>query len=95
MQCWGKLLLKVMHYNIALLHKKVTNCVTYCSYFLWKVMHYIAFVLLFDTWAGFVYLFLKTKLLFWQLERPFQTKSEINKSQAEGSASALGQERCQ
>ncbi len=21
-QCWGKLLLKVMHYNIALLHKK-------------------------------------------------------------------------
>ncbi len=28
LQCWGKLLLKVMHYNIALLPKKVTNYVT-------------------------------------------------------------------
>ncbi len=27
-QCWRKLLLKVMHYNIALLTKKVTNYVT-------------------------------------------------------------------
>ncbi len=27
-QCWGKLLLKIMHYNIALLPKKVTNYVT-------------------------------------------------------------------
>ncbi len=27
-QCWGKLLLKVMHYNIALLPKKVTNYIT-------------------------------------------------------------------
>ncbi len=27
-QCWGKLLLKVMHYNIVLLPKKVTNYVT-------------------------------------------------------------------
>ncbi len=27
-QCWGKLLLKVMHHNIALLPKKVTNYVT-------------------------------------------------------------------
>ncbi len=27
-QCWGKLLLKVMQYNIALLPKKVTNYVT-------------------------------------------------------------------
>ncbi len=27
-QCWGKLLLKVMHYNIALLSKKVTNYIT-------------------------------------------------------------------
>ncbi len=25
---WGKLLLKVMHNNIVLLHKNVTNCVT-------------------------------------------------------------------
>ncbi len=28
-QCWRKLLLKVMHYNIALLPKKVTNYVTF------------------------------------------------------------------
>ncbi len=27
-QCWRKLLLKVMHYNIALLPKKITNNVT-------------------------------------------------------------------
>ncbi len=27
-QCWGKLLLKAMHYNIALLPKKVTNYIT-------------------------------------------------------------------
>ncbi len=27
-QCWRKLILKVMHYNIALLPKKVTNYVT-------------------------------------------------------------------
>ncbi len=30
-QCWGKLLLKVMHYNIALLRKKL---ITLLSYFL-------------------------------------------------------------
>ncbi len=41
-QCWGKLLLKVMHYNIALLPKKVTNYVS----FLWKVMHCVTFALL-------------------------------------------------
>ncbi len=41
-QCWGKLLLKVMHYNIALLPKKATNYVL--SYFLWKVMRFITFV---------------------------------------------------
>ncbi len=27
-ECWGKILLKVMHYNIVLLPKKVTNYVT-------------------------------------------------------------------
>ncbi len=27
-QCWGKLLLKVMHYNIALLPNKVSNYIT-------------------------------------------------------------------
>ncbi len=36
-QCWGKLLFKVMRYNIALLAKKVMLL----SYFLWKVMCYV------------------------------------------------------
>ncbi len=38
--CLGKLLLKVIHYNIALLPKKA---ITLLSYFLWKVTKYIAF----------------------------------------------------
>ncbi len=37
----GKLLLKVMHYNIVPLHKKVTNCITYSSYCFCKVMRYV------------------------------------------------------
>lgn len=28
-QCWRELLLKVIHYSIALLNKKVTNCITF------------------------------------------------------------------
>ncbi len=39
-QFWEKLLLKVMHYNIALLPKTVTN---YVNYFLWNVMRYVTF----------------------------------------------------
>ncbi len=42
--CWGKLLLKVMHCNIALLN-------------LCKVMHYVILLLLFVTWTGLAYLF--------------------------------------
>ncbi len=34
---WRKLLLKVMHYNIALLHKKVTNCVTFYGNFFFQI----------------------------------------------------------
>ncbi len=37
-QCWRKLFLKVMHYNIVLLPKKVSN---YISYFFCKVMRYV------------------------------------------------------
>ncbi len=48
-QCWGKLLLKVRHYNIEVLPKKVTN---YVSYFLWKVMRYVTFELLFKSGQG-------------------------------------------
>ncbi len=43
-QCWGKLLLKVMHYNIALLPKKVTNYVTWLLS--WKVKCYVTFALI-------------------------------------------------
>ncbi len=39
-QCWGKLLLKVMHYNIALLPKKVTNYVTYLLFMESNALHY-------------------------------------------------------
>ncbi len=38
-QCWGKLPLHAMHYNIVLLPKKVQ--ITLLSYFLWKVMRYV------------------------------------------------------
>ncbi len=40
-----------MHYNIALLPKKVTN------YFLWKVMRYITFTLLFKYEQGLIVCF--------------------------------------
>ncbi len=48
-QCWGKLLLKVMHYNIALLPKKVTNYITTLLFMESNVLHYfcITFALLF------------------------------------------------
>ncbi len=52
--CWGKLLLKVMHYNIALFPKKV---ITLLSYFLWKVMRYITFALLFKYEKGLIVCF--------------------------------------
>ncbi len=37
---------KIMHYNIALLHKKV---IVLLSYFLWEVMHYDSLALHFVT----------------------------------------------
>ncbi len=51
-QCWGKLLLKIMHYNIALPLKK--QLIVLLSYLLWKVMH--CFFL--KPWAGLACLFL-------------------------------------
>ncbi len=42
-----------MHYNIALLHKKVTDCV--------KVMHYVTCAFLFVTRAEIAYLFFNNK----------------------------------
>ncbi len=50
-----KLLLKVMHYNIALLPKKVL--ITLLSYVLWHVMCYVTFELLLKIWAGHACLF--------------------------------------
>ncbi len=43
-----------MRYNIALLSKKVTKLL---SYFLWKVMRYITFVLLFKYEQGLIVCF--------------------------------------
>ncbi len=56
LRCSGKLLLQVMHYNIALLPKqfKVT---TLLSYFLWKVMCYVTFELLFKSGQGLIVCF--------------------------------------
>ncbi len=45
-----------MHYNIALLTKKVL--IMLLSYFLWKVMRYITFALLFKYEQGLIGLFL-------------------------------------
>ncbi len=39
-QCWGKLLLKVMHYNIAFLPKKVTIYVTQLLFMESNALHY-------------------------------------------------------
>ncbi len=46
---WGKLLLKVLHYNIALLPKKVNNFVTQLLFMESNVLHYfcVTFALLF------------------------------------------------
>ncbi len=56
-QCWGKLLLKVMHYNIALLHKKVIVLLLMES----NALHYFCITFYSVIWAGLAYLFLITK----------------------------------
>ncbi len=49
--CWRKLFFKVMHYDIALLPKKVTNYIRYCY---WKVLRYITIEILFKSGQGFL-----------------------------------------
>jgi len=49
-QCWGKLHLKVMHYNIMWLPKKAIHCLVLS---LW----YVTFALLFLTWTRLACLF--------------------------------------
>ncbi len=58
-QCWGKLLLKVMHYNIALLSKKVTNYVTLLLLMESNVLYYfcVTFALLFKYEQGLIVCF--------------------------------------
>ncbi len=58
-QCWGKLLLKVMHYNIALLSKKVTNYVTQVLFMESNALHYfcVTFALLFKYEQGLIVCF--------------------------------------
>ncbi len=77
----GKLRLKVMHYNIALLPKKVTtNFVT--QLLLWKVMCYITFALLSRYFLNmFVF---NTRSSIIANVKPFTHKSVMNKPQSEG-----------
>ncbi len=62
---------KVMHYNIALLPKKVTN---FISYYLWKIMHYITIEILFKSGQGL--LVFNIKSYFFTNVNPFHNKSE-------------------
>ncbi len=55
--CWRKLFLKVMHYDIALLPKKVTNYIRYCY---WKVMRYITIEILFQSGQGLLVFYKKS-----------------------------------
>ncbi len=59
MQCWGKLLLKVIHYNIALLPKKVTNYITQLFFMESNALHYfcVTFALLFKYEQGLIVCF--------------------------------------
>ncbi len=68
-QCWRKLLLKEMRYNIALLPKKSN----YLRYFLWKVMHYITFALLFKYEQGLI-VFNTISCNYSKRKSPFNTK---------------------
>ncbi len=54
-QCWGKLLLKVMHYILRYSLKKYL--IMLLSYFLCKVMHYGTFALLFKYEQGLIVCF--------------------------------------
>ncbi len=75
------LLLKVMHYNIALLPKKVTN---YANFFLWKVIRYVTFALLFKYEQGLIVSFNTRSSIYSKCKSPFTTKSVKNKPQVEG-----------
>ncbi len=78
-----------MHYNIALLHKKVTNYVMESKkYFLWKVMLYITFALLSRYFLNMsrarLFVFNTRSSIYSKCKSPFTPKSVMNKSQAEG-----------
>ncbi len=96
-QCWGKLLLKVMHYNIALLPKKLQ--ITLLSYFLWKVMHYVTFTLLSSYFLNMsrAWLFVcnTRSSIESKCKSPFTPKSVINKPQAKGKVNSLLYSRTQ
>jgi len=51
-------------------------------------MHFVTFALLFLIWAG--HYFMRFNHLFLaNVKRPFHTKSEMNKTQAEGNSSVV------
>jgi len=52
--------METLHYNIVLLHKKVTNC---ASYFLWKVKH--CYFCVTFSYLGLAVCIFKQKVIFW------------------------------
>ncbi len=83
-QCWGKLLLKVMHYNIALLPKKVTNYVTWLLFMESNVLCYfcVTFALLFKYEQGLI-VFNTRSSNYSKCKSSFTPNSVMNKPQAE------------
>ncbi len=79
-ECWGKLLLKVMHYNIALLPKKVTNYVTKLLFMESNALRYfcVIFALLFNYEQGLI-VFNTRSSIYSKCISPFTPKSVMNK----------------
>ncbi len=75
-QCWGKLLLKVMHYNIALLPKKVTNYVTWLLFMEGNALRYfhVTFELLFKHEQGLIVVFNIIRSIYSTYKSPFTPK---------------------
>ncbi len=71
-QCWGKLLLKVMHYNIVLLPKNVTN---YIVFMVSNTLRYFCVTFSHLGWdCSFVF---NTKMFyFWQMQKPFHSLND-------------------
>ncbi len=79
MQCRGKILLKVMRYNIALLPKKVTNYVTKLLFMKSNALCYF-----FNLGRACMFVFNIKKSYIFGKYKSFHTKRVMNTPQAEG-----------